>query len=87
MNIIKWKYTISKNGRHQISEKDTGQQVCSLWNYPRRENNCKIIKDAPDMLEALLEIKKIYDDSGTYEEFESWLKCYVLPIITKYEKK
>ncbi len=48
--------------------------------------NCSVIKDAPDMLEALIEIKKVYDSKGDYEEFESYINCYVNPIIEKYLK-
>ena len=51
----KWRHTISKNGRHQISG-DNGAQVASLWNCPALEEHAKLICQAKDMRELLKKI-------------------------------
>lgn len=52
----KWRYTVSGNGRHQISEDGKGQ-VCSLWNCKDTKQNAKLIQMAPDMHEYLIELR------------------------------
>lgn len=44
-----WKYTISKNGRKQISGKN-GKQICSLWNSGETEANANLIVCVPEIL-------------------------------------
>ena len=51
----KWQYTVSKNGRHQISEVGGGN-VCMVWNCNDKERNAHLIAAAPDMYELLEEI-------------------------------
>lgn len=58
-----WKYTVSKNGRHQISEVGGGN-VCMIWNCKDKEHNANLIAAAPDMYE---EIKSEID----------WLRGYI----------
>lgn len=53
----KWNYTVSRNGRHQISEEGKSQ-VCALWNCKDTEQNAKLIQMAPDMHEYLVELRE-----------------------------
>jgi hypothetical protein len=46
-----WRYTVSKNGRHQISAND---QICMIWNNQYTKANAKIISHAPKMIKALI---------------------------------
>lgn len=54
-----WKYTISKSGRHQISDTNGGQ-VCMLWIRQSDTTlaNGRLIAAAPDMLDALIAAAK-----------------------------
>lgn len=47
-----WKYTVSKNGRHQISELGGGN-VCMIWNCKNKESNAHLIKTSPKMYKML----------------------------------
>ena len=47
-----WKYTVSKNGRHQISEVGGGN-VCMMWNCKDKERNAHLIAAAPEMYEEI----------------------------------
>ena len=75
-----WKYTISKNsGRHQISDAKCGGQVCAIWSRGKdiTEANARLITAAPEMLDALIMVKK-YGHSGYVEgsksDIEFWFK-------------
>lgn len=48
----KWQYTVSKNGRHQISEV-RGGNVCMIWNCKDKERNANLIAASPEMYELL----------------------------------
>lgn len=52
MSEEKWKYTVSKNGRHQISEIG-GSQVAMIWNCPKKEERGYLIAAAPEMYRFL----------------------------------
>lgn len=59
-----WQYTVSKNGRHQISEVNGGN-VCMIWNCKEKESNAHLIKAAPkmrSMLETLSSIMPMLDE-------------------------
>ena len=47
-----WQYTVSKNGRHQISEVGGGN-VCMIWNCKDKERNANKIAAVPDMIRIL----------------------------------
>lgn len=52
---VEWRYTASKNGRHQISEVG-GSQVAMLWNCHKRLKNAYLIAAAPEMYYLLEDI-------------------------------
>ncbi len=55
-----WKYTISKNGRHQISEVG-GSQICMMWNRTDTKANANLVCAAPLMLNALEEAVELLE--------------------------
>ena len=55
-----WKYTVSKNGRHQISEV-VGGNVCMIWNCKDKERNANLIAAAPEMYDMLQSIENDAD--------------------------
>lgn len=60
-----WRYTISKNGRRQISS-DKKSQICLMWNFSDTEANAKLIVCAPDLIE---------DKTKDYKEIGKWLSA------------
>ena len=56
----KWQYTVSKNGRHQISEVGGGN-VCMVWNCKDKERNANLIAAAPEMYDMLQSIENDAD--------------------------
>lgn len=58
-----WKYTVSKNGRHQISELGGGN-VCMIWNCKNKESNAHLIAAAQEMYEMLSKIHEYLEVSG-----------------------
>lgn len=59
-----WKYTVSKiHHRHQISDSNGGQ-ICLMWNRGKdiTESNAHLIAAAPEMLEALIDVYRLYID-------------------------
>ncbi len=63
----KWNYSVSKNGRHQISEDGRGQ-VCALWNCKDTKENARLICKAPDMHEYLVELYERFYKAGFNSE-------------------
>lgn len=62
-----WKYTVSRNGRHQISEIGGGN-VCMLWNCPARGRNAHLIAASPEMYGLLSNIKQCIENGHPFEE-------------------
>ena len=58
-----WQYTVSKNGRHQISEVGGGN-VCMVWNCKEKERNAHLIAAAPEMYEMLYRLGEYLEVSG-----------------------
>lgn len=62
-----WKYTVSKNGRHQISEVGKSQ-VCMMWNSSDRKERAELIAKAPQMEEYLIELHERFAKAGFINE-------------------
>ena len=66
----KWQYTVSKNGRHQISEVGGGN-VCMVWNCKDKERNANLIAAAPEVYAEIereiieIEARLIFADKRT----------------------
>jgi hypothetical protein len=81
------RWTVVDSGGTVISAREvTYITICKLENLPLRispevEANAKLIAAAPDMLEALIEAKRMYEEvqpcggwQGVYEQIESAIK-------------
>jgi hypothetical protein len=68
-----WKFSISDNGRHQISGKD-GKQICMMWNCKERNSNAHLIAAAPEMYEMLQRMNRYFvEHSVIHNEIEALL--------------
>lgn len=64
-----WKFSVSKNGRRQISGK-SGKQVCMLWNSNETLANAALIEKAPQMLELLRDMIPLCQTSDQFNKID-----------------
>ncbi|AUR84071.1 hypothetical protein NVP1047O_57 [Vibrio phage 1.047.O._10N.286.55.F2] len=73
--IKQWKYTVSKNGRHQISQIGCGN-ICMVWNCREKESNAHLIAAAPEMYQLLFDLSEMngYELAGFIENTDDLIK-------------